>query len=548
MKIVKDMKRLINIVLAALAAAAVLASCSKYDDTQLRESIEGLTDRVEALESFAEGIQGDITSLQDVLNKAQEGVTVTKVETTAEGWVIYFSDGTTATLRNGEDGAQGGTGDKGNQGDKGNPGESGDAAVPSITIIEDEDGNTFWGYVNEAGESVPFEDENGNPLSTKVDVPEISISEDGYWQVSYDGGQTWTPFDVQAVGDGLSFFKNVTEDQKYYYLELSSGYVLKLLKAYPNPMIMDEDGIPIWDAVKFARGETRIFLLADSTTTYTITKPSGWAVDLVGREITITAPSIENTFAELSGEISLLLSIDGFSGTASIQVYTTESAGEEPTELAVGDYYYSDGTRSATLDESKTVIGVVCWVGDPTLQDEKLAADHPDCTNGLVIALKNNVEYAVWTAEGSTAVSDWINANYTDFQYCDAKDTYETDNYLDAMVGYANTCALKAYNAANPGKEVLAVSELENYEANLPTPETCSGWFLPSVGDLTPFMLNSDSYNTISSAVEAKGELPQYLWCSSYNLTSEKPYYVSTAGRYTYPANLTNHYCAILAF
>ena len=38
-------------------------------------------------------------------------------------------------------------------------------------------------------------------------------------------------------------------------------------------------------------------------------------------------------------------------------------------ELKIGDYYYSDGTWSTTLDSSKTPIGVVFYVGDPSVSD-----------------------------------------------------------------------------------------------------------------------------------------------------------------------------------
>ncbi len=46
----------------------------------------------------------------------------------------------------------------------------------------------------------------------------------------------------------------------------------------------------------------------------------------------------------------------------------------------IGDYFYSDGTWSAEIDESKSIIGVVFWTGDPTAEDAKLRADHPECT------------------------------------------------------------------------------------------------------------------------------------------------------------------------
>ena len=45
-----------------------MASCT-FDDTDLQNSIDDLTSRVEALENFQEQVQGDIASLQDIISK-----------------------------------------------------------------------------------------------------------------------------------------------------------------------------------------------------------------------------------------------------------------------------------------------------------------------------------------------------------------------------------------------------------------------------------------------------------------------------------------------
>ena len=57
----------------------------------------------------------------------------------------------------------------------------------------------------------------------------------------------------------------------------------------------------------------------------------------------------------------------------------------------IGDFYYSDGTWSTTLDKSKTPIAVVFYAGDPSADDEGLRAEHPECTHGLAIALNETI-------------------------------------------------------------------------------------------------------------------------------------------------------------
>lgn len=80
----------------------------------------------------------------------------------------------------------------------------------------------------------------------------------------------------------------------------------------------------------------------------------------------------------------------------------------------IGDYFYSDGTWSAEIDESKSIIGVVFWTGDPTAEDAKLRADHPECTHGLVIGL-DEAQLAWQPAYESISytVSEWVEANTT---------------------------------------------------------------------------------------------------------------------------------------
>ena len=97
------------------------ASSCQFDDTELQNSIDDLTSRVEALEDFQEQVQGDIASLQDIISKLNSSVTVNNVVDNGDGsWTINFSDGTSVTIRNGQDGL----------------------TPPSITVVEEDGGHT----------------------------------------------------------------------------------------------------------------------------------------------------------------------------------------------------------------------------------------------------------------------------------------------------------------------------------------------------------------------------------------------------------------------
>ena len=139
--------------LCVMAVMAAINSCT-FDDTDLQNSIDDLTSRVEALEDFQEQVQGDIASLQDIISKLNSSVTVNNVVDNGDGsWTINFSDGTSVTIRNGQDGEDGLT-------------------PPSITVVE-EDGTYYWAYEDADGNTEFILDGDGTakPLgcaSTKM--------------------------------------------------------------------------------------------------------------------------------------------------------------------------------------------------------------------------------------------------------------------------------------------------------------------------------------------------------------------------------------------
>lgn len=61
-----------------------------------------LKSRIEALETKISQMNTEIAALQKIVDDA---VTVVKVEKSADGYVIYFSDNTTAEIKNGIAGA-----------------------------------------------------------------------------------------------------------------------------------------------------------------------------------------------------------------------------------------------------------------------------------------------------------------------------------------------------------------------------------------------------------------------------------------------------------
>lgn len=168
---------------------------------------------------------------------------------------------------------------------------------------------------------------------------------------------------------------------------------------------------------------------------------------------------------------------------ASVQSLTFDETAVPPVtdEPKIGDYYYSDGTWSTELDNSKTPIAIVFYVGNPSGDDEGLRTEHPECTHGLAIAL--NETMSSWQEKYETygsdkTVSDWLTAN----GYPAVKSTKDDGAPVNKMVGYTYSKYLKAFNASpdNAGWPITSMVAVDDYSAAVPAPASSSGWFLGS--------------------------------------------------------------------
>lgn len=173
-------------------------------------------------------------------------------------------------------------------------------------------------------------------------------------------------------------------------------------------------------------------------------------------------------------------------------------------DLKIGDYYYSDGTTSdggyrkyadgtsevlgippvtESAGTSRSVIGIVFWVGNATVTDETLRSKHPDCTNGLVVALKDAADAIAWQKTRSS-VQDWLDTNWPK-KYLSVEGGFGISDPLNNIQGYNNTTAIEEFNDGNAGNLVQAVSKVVDYRNNVLAPNTSSGWYLPSEKELT---------------------------------------------------------------
>ncbi|NBH64753.1 MULTISPECIES: fimbrillin family protein [Bacteroidaceae] len=152
-------------------------------------------------------------------------------------------------------------------------------------------------------------------------------------------------------------------------------------------------------------------------------------------------------------------------------------------DLAVGDYYYSDGgivPGDTPVPPGEGCIGVVYWVGDKAFQDDPLLKkDHPGCTHGLVAALQDAGK-TLWSSRNDDITNNWLSGQNDTYGIATLKTT-------DKMQGYANTKALEDYNAsegATGGYSVLPIGLIRSYAGAHPAPASSSGWYFPSIKEL----------------------------------------------------------------
>ncbi len=231
------MRKSIWTVLFAAAVALLAAGCAKESDVKnLQGQIDNLGDRVTALEKAVKEInENTVPSLQNLVNALEKKLTVTSIIEGSGQYTITFSDGTTATIKDGAKGDKGDTGAQGEQGVQGEKGEQGDAGTqPEVSIALDEDGIYYW-TVN--GQWLLDGDGNKVPVTAKGDkgdkgdqgeagengaqgekgedgvTPLFGTNQDHKLIVSYDNGETWIPIGLSVI-DGSAFTSAYIDDEK----------------------------------------------------------------------------------------------------------------------------------------------------------------------------------------------------------------------------------------------------------------------------------------------------------------------------------------------
>ena len=256
---------------------------------ELEDRVTSLENRLDKLEAL---VNDNVNSIKALVEANAKAVTINSVTTTDNGYVIKFSDGTTATITNGQDGAPG------QNGQDGAPGQDGkDAAAPQIGVQEIE-GVLYW-TVN--GELLKFNGENirvtgndgqdGAPGQAGQDgkdgiTPQFKV-EEGKWYISFDG-EVWS-----EVGSAVTEVKSVvtveTTDEAYIFH--IDDTTISIPKTNAFSLKLDQD-----DSIELKAGE-RIMLtyniVGEDETTHVAVESSNFKAELdeYTKTLFITAPA-----------------------------------------------------------------------------------------------------------------------------------------------------------------------------------------------------------------------------------------------------------------
>ena len=442
----------------ALSVAATLMTmtgCS-YDDEAIWNEVEQIKDRVETLEKAVIKTNEDIVALQTIVAALQNNLYVVAVNTTTDGYIIEFSDGTTATINNGKDGANGQNGTN----------------APIISVKQAEDGNYYWTMDGEwllvDGERIRAngrDGENGAHGTPGNDAiaPQVRINDSTKeWEISTDGGNTWTSTGVVAEGkdgangsngsngtngtNGDSLFKKVdTSNPNYVVITLTDGTELRLARYDEScPLFLIAGATEV---VKVEYGKSVELVVEESNIAdYVANTPQGWRADYSENVLTITAPAKDLCHYDKQGTIAItVVSHEGKSAIVKLNVVAGEWV--EEVDLRVLTFEDCDAKfESYWLDYAYNGSGkeITTWsdlVDDTQYGGSLTYADYMSAmytwwdegNTELYHMFPDNYAYCFWG--GGHAISNYWGEGFTDEHRDKHIAKYYGQDYVDQWAG-----------------------------------------------------------------------------------------------------------------
>ena len=296
----------VGVVCALMGVGALsMTSCSDdYDDTEIKKEIQDVKDRVAKLEEWQKSVNSDITSIKGLVEALQQKNFITDVTPVTEGgeeigYTITFQTGKSITIKNGVNGK-----------------------TPIIGVAKEGD-TYYWTIKTGDADAVFMTDAEGNKMpvtghrgedGADAVAPQVRINtESNEWELSTDGGETWTGTGVKATGangeDGEKgdrgdaiFAENgidTESDPDNVIFTLADGTTLTVPKAQQLTI-----GFESYDVITIAQNNNEIKIVLPSSLQETdfvalaaeVKSESGTGMDIYTKagspwKVTVTAPT-----------------------------------------------------------------------------------------------------------------------------------------------------------------------------------------------------------------------------------------------------------------
>ena len=233
----------------ALVGVAAVACAEAYDDTDLRNQVADLAQRVSDLE---DRLDNEVVALRALIDQK-----VALAEVAADGaWQFTLADGKTLTLYP-------------------------EYVENGLTVVT-EGGVQYWAKV-EGNIVTVLKDAAGNKVAVhNAPVPELRVNAEGAIEVSIDGGATWVA--TQAP----SLFAAIEVKENMACMTLQNGEVLKFA---------------LYEQVNFNVKANALFVAPSASEKVAmdldgvvelipLVVPAGWNVEVNGVVMTVTAPGV----------------------------------------------------------------------------------------------------------------------------------------------------------------------------------------------------------------------------------------------------------------
>ena len=298
------MKTISKVFAAVMLVCMSVVSCTKYDDTEIKDAIADLQNRVAVLEK---AVAENVAAIQSMVSLGS--VQTFTIDAATGKATITLIDGRKLTF------------------------DQQIVGYSLITVEQGEDGAYYWAVCVD-GVSTPLMID-GKKVPVAV-TPSLMISDKNEWLISADGGKTWIATGIyNQEGSSPSIFQSVKQEGDYLLLTLVDGTEIKVAVA---------------GEFKFAAAETSVYfskqaieksvaLEMNNVKAYTITeKPEGWKARVDHNEdeesytLVLTSPA-DISSAVTSGTVKILGLYNGGNCSEIISVDVTY---EDAFKLSAG--------------------------------------------------------------------------------------------------------------------------------------------------------------------------------------------------------------------